>query len=493
MIKKSIWINNYYNDIEDSLKENIECDILVIGGGIAGLSTSYYLKDSNKKVVLMDKDRIGYGTTSKNTGKLDYMQGLIYHKIEKNYNKDIASLYLKSQKEAINEVVKIIKKYKIDCHLKEVTSYAFSNDINDEKDFNKEIDFYKENNIEYKVESNLPIKYPSSIVLSTNGNYIFNPFEYMIGLKNIIKEKVKIYENTICTSIDKKDNYYICKIDDKYKIKAKYVVCTTHYPIFIVPFLIPFKTEVQNFYIGTFKENNTKNISILSYNKPVISMRYYDKYFLYGRRSHSSSTNLDISKDLECIKKEIKKYFNKDIEYFYHTNDIMTYDNLPFIGEISPHLYIATGFNKWGNTNGTISGKIISDLINNKDNKYIKLFNPKRSISLDKIKNIPLYNIKVGTRYLLNKINPHMDYYDGNVKIKFINGKRCGIYIDENKKEHIVSNICPHMKCYLIFNYVDKTWDCPCHGSRFTIDGDIIEGPSVYNIRIDSKKNSTFM
>ena len=113
MINKSIWINKDNNDIEEKLKENIECDILIIGGGIAGLSTAYYLKESNKKIVLIDKDRIGYGATSKNTGKLDYMQGLIYHKIEKNYNKEIAKIYLDSQKEAINEVVNIIKKKQI--------------------------------------------------------------------------------------------------------------------------------------------------------------------------------------------------------------------------------------------------------------------------------------------------------------------------------------------------------------------------------------------
>ncbi len=484
MINKSIWINKENNEVEESLKDNIDCDILIIGGGIAGLSTAYYLKDSNKKVVLIDKDRIGYGTTSKNTGKLDYMQGLIYHKIEKNYNKEIAKIYLDSQKEAINEVVNIIKKNKINCHLEKVNSYVFSNNINDEKDFNKEIEFYKENNIDYNIESNLPINYPSSIVLSTNNSYIFNPYEYMMGLKSIIKDKINIYENTMCTSIDKKDKYYKCKIDDKYEIKAKYVVCTTHYPIFIVPFLIPFKTEVQNFYIGAYKVNDTKNISILSYNKPVISMRYYDNYFLYGRRSHSSSSNLDIREDLNCIKKEVKKYWNKDIEYFYHANDIMTYDSLPFIGEVTPRLYIATGFNKWGNTNGSLSGKIISDMINNKENKYIEIFNPKRGLSMDKIKNIPLYNIKVGTRYIINKINPNMKYYDDNINIKFIKGKRYGIYTDDKGIKHIASNICPHMKCNLIFNYIDKTWDCPCHGSRFTIDGDIIEGPAVYNIKI---------
>ena len=483
MINKSIWINNKNNSINKPLEEDTYCDILIVGGGIAGLACAYYLKDSDYNVVLIDKDRIGYGATSKNTGKLDYMQGLVYHKLEGNYNSDVAKCYLDSQKEAIDEIVNIIKKYNIDCHLKEVDSYVFSNDMSKEKDFNKEIDFYKRNNVIYSIEYKLPIGYPSKIVISTKGNYTFNPYEYMMGLKNIIKDKIKIYENSICTSIDKEDNLYVCRVNSKYKIKAKYVICTSHYPIFIVPFFTPFKTEVQNFYIGASSKYNEKNISILSYDDPVISIRYYDKYLLYGRRSHSSSDNLDIRNDYLELYDEYKKYFKRDIKYFYHTNDIMTYDHLPFIGEVSSNMYIATGFNKWGNTNGTIAGKLISDLINKKNNKYMEIFNPKRGLSIDKIKNILCYNIKVGSRYIINKINPHMNYYSDDVKIKFIDGKRCGIYTDEKGREHIVSNICPHMKCNLIFNYIDKTWDCPCHGSRFTIDGDIIEGPSVYSIR----------
>lgn len=486
MKNKSIWINNKKLDINKPVDSDISCDTLIVGGGIAGLSVAYYLKDEDKKIVLIDKDRIGYGATSKNTGKLDYQEGLIYHKIVKNYDKDIAKKYLDSQMEAINEVVNIIKDNNINCHLEKTSSYVFSNDINDEKDFNKEIEFYKDNNIKYHIESSLKINYPSLISLSVDNTYTFNPYEYLLGLKMVLDGKIDIYEKSICKSIDKEGDYYKCHVNDYY-IKAKEVVVCTHYPIFIVPYFLPFKSEVQNFYIGVFKDKNKHNMQILSYDKPVISMRYYKYYMLYGGRSHSSSTNLNILEDYNCIKEEINKYFHKDIEYFYHTNDIMTYDNLPFIGEVSPNLYIATGFNKWGNTNGTISGKVISSLIMNKENEYIALFNPKRGLSMDKIKNIPLYNVKVGTRYILNKINPNMNYYSSDVKVKYINGKRCGLYTDKNGKEHIVSNICPHMKCNLIFNYLDKTWDCPCHGSRFTIDGDIIEGPSVYSIRINKK------
>ena len=143
-----------------------------------------------------------------------------------------------------------------------------------------------------------------------------------------------------------------------------------------------------------------------------------------------------------------------------------------------------TGFNKWGNTNGVIGGKLISDLIEDKHNDYEKIFTPRRSISKDKIKNLLVFNTSVMSRYIINKINPHMKYYSDDVEIKFIEGKRCGIYTDGNGNKHIVSNICPHMKCNLVFNYIDKTWDCPCHASRFDIDGNIIYGPAVYDIKI---------
>ena len=162
----------------------------------------------------------------------------------------------------------------------------------------------------------------------------------------------------------------------------------------------------------------------------------------------------------------------------------MTYDNMPFIGKIDNNLYIMTGFNKWGNTNGVIGGKLISDLIVGKHNDYEKIFTPRRSMSKDKIKNLMVFNTTVMSRYIMNKINPHMKYYSDDVEIKFIEGKRCGIYTDDNGNKHIVSNICPHMKCNLVFNYIDKTWDCPCHASRFDIDGNIIYGPAVYDIKI---------
>ncbi len=164
----------------------------------------------------------------------------------------------------------------------------------------------------------------------------------------------------------------------------------THYPIFIIPYFIPFKTIVERFFIGASSIDKIKDIQILSHNDPSISMRYYnndmDNYFLYGRRNRKCTSSGDVRDDYNELNMEYNKYFGKDIDYFFHTHDIMTYDNLPFIGEVDNNLYIMTGFNKWGNTNSTIGGKLISDLILEKKNIYQDIFSPRRGFRLIKLR-----------------------------------------------------------------------------------------------------------
>ena len=155
--------------------------------------------------------------------------------------------------------------------------------------------------------------------------------------------------------------------------------------------------------------------------------------------------------------------------------DIVSHDKLPIIGEIKKDIYISTAYNTWGMTNSTIGAKLISDLILNKDNKYVNLFNLKRI-------NIPLiFNSFIGIFSYL-KVYIESCFHECNPKYVKINGILYGVYTDKKGCEHKVKIICPHMKCSLIFNKYDKTWDCPCHGSRFDIDGNIISGPSIKKI-----------
>lgn len=490
---KSIWQYNVRCQKYNRLDKDIRGDVLIIGGGIAGLSCAYFFKDSNYRVILVDKDMCGMGASARSTGKLTFMQDLIYNKIRSNYDNDKSMLYLNSQKEAIKIVRDIIIKNNIICNYDRTPSYVFTNDIGKLNNFKNEISFYEDNNIKYKVKNALPLDYPCLYSLKVNSGGVFNPVKYLIGLRDIVSKNVSIYEDTAVTKLYKRNGGYVVHTKEGNIIKATYVVVCTHYPFFIMPFFLPFKSCVEKSYLISGECESNKGIQIISNGNVSVSIRYHTdrnkNYVIYGRDSHSVTSHLDTRCQYKELMNEYKKYFNGKIKCYWMNHDIMSYDSIPYVGRVgSGNLFVACGFNKWGNTNGTIAGKVIYDIIMGKDNAYIKLFNPSRGLSKDKFKNLVIYNFKTMTRYVLNKIMPYQGYYGDDVKIENVDGKLCGIYIDKDKNRHIVSNICPHMKCNLIFNYKDKSWDCPCHGSRFDIDGNVIFGPSVYDIKVNNEE-----
>lgn len=494
MENKSVWKFNIRKRALNKLDKNITTDILIIGGGIAGLTTAYFLRNSKYKVTLIDKDICGHGVSANTTGKLTFMQDLIYSKLSSNFNDEVALKYLNSCKDAVRIVKNIVSRNNIECNLENVSSYVFTNDINKIENFKKEEEFYNKNNIKYKVVSKLPNNLSVKYGIKINYGCVFHPVKYLMGIRKILLEsKVCIYENTRAIKLTKKDNYYEVNTENGVILAKKVIVCT-HYPFFVIPGMIPLKSSIEKSYILSGITKTNKKFIAISNENPVYSIRYYtnsDKdYIIYAGNSHFTSNHYDAEKRYKELINDYKKYIDKDIKYYFLNHDIMTPDHLPYIGSVYKNdnsLLVATGFNKWGMTNGTISGKILSDIILNKDNQYIELFSLHRNITKDKVKNLIIYNYLNAKSYILTKIKSNYVFYPKNVEIKVVNGQKVGIYTDKKNIKHMVYIKCPHLKCNLVFNNVDKTWDCPCHGSRFDIDGNVLFGPSVYNIKYIDK------
>ena len=477
---KSIWTDIEDVFICDELNENLDVDVLIIGGGITGISTLYHLKDSNLKVCLVEKNTIGSGITSKTTGKLTYLQENILSKISTYLNKDSAKLYLESQKDAINIVKEIIEKENIDCNLEQVDSYLIG--INTSKQLNKEINLLKEFNIKVRETNKLPDNKIIDKAVYVNDTYVFHPLKYLYNLKRICMDNdLLIYENTKIIDIKKIDDYYICKTYKHY-IKTKKVVLALHYPYFLIPYLMPLKCYLEKSYIKALNVDKNHKYSAITPNKPTLSIRYHSDNNKHYKIVLKNSHNLAIKNN---EKNNFETLINGDNpEYVWSNIDIITNDSIPFIGALDDNFsfLIGTGYNTWGMTNGSLAGKIISDIILKKDNKYTSLFDPRRKINIGKIINTPLILSANAYSFTKSKLSKNKYWYTNNVRFEKRNGKDIGIYIDENNKEHIVYNKCPHLKCGLQFNEIEKTWDCPCHASRFDLDGKSIEGPSNYNI-----------
>lgn len=478
---KSIWLDGLNYVPSKSLDKDIDTDVLIIGGGITGLSTAYSLINKGLDVTLVEKNLIGHGITGKTTGKLTYLQELIYSFLVKTYDKGKSALYLKSQKEAISYIKDIIKNNNIECSFNEVKSYVFTNKEKEIEKIKKEKKLLEEFGVKIREETSLPDGSNFLYGISVPDTAVFDPLKYLINVKNICKNnKIKIYENSKVTSINHNNNHYEC-ICNNYKINAKKVVLALHSPYFLFPYFLPLKTYLEKSYIAAFTTSNNLLFSAITSNMPTESIRYLDKDSNIYKICLSNSHNLAFKNNDESNFLDTIKSCNHEPSFCWSNTDLITSDKLPFIGRISNNLFLATGYNTWGMTNGTIAGKIISDLILGNENEYEKLFDPKRGINKNSILHFPIVLSSNLKSFIGSKINKNKSWYKNNVIFK--NG--LGIYIDEFKKEHIVKNKCPHLGCSLIFNELEKTWDCPCHGSRFDIDGNSIDGPSNYNIKIN--------
>ena len=471
MNNKSIWETFNIKVKSSNIKNELTTDILIIGGGITGLSVAYFLKDSKEKIVLIDKGNIGSGITSKTTAKVSYLQGDIYNALTNKFNENTAKLYLDSQKDAIKLMIDIINKNKIECDLNKTDSYLFTMKEDNIDKIIKEKELLEKWNI--NVLDVVDKKIAKGIKVSDT--YIIHPLKYLNGLVKEINKKIDIYENVMAVKLTLENNNY--KVEtNKGIIYAKKVVVACHYPFFIIPNLIPLKTYIKREYVNVGKVDKEKDYTAINIDNNLLSIRYYNDYLIYTSNKHRLTSKIDYKENYDKSREDYKKIFKKEPQYTWMNQDIMSNDNIPFIGKIKDNLYLLTAYNAWGMTNSTIGAKLVSDLIMNKKNKYEKLFDPNRintSLILESILG-SLHYMKAYSESLWKKNNPTY------IEIK---GIKYGIFTDDNGNHHTVSLICPHAKCNLVFNREENTWDCPCHGSRFDIDGNIILGPAVKEIK----------
>lgn len=445
---KSIWEDTVETINYPKLNKNQVVDVLIIGGGISGISSLYHLKDEKLKVMLVEQNKLGFSITGKSTGKLSFLQNDLLDKIRFGLGNNVLKMYLKSQKDAINLIINTIKSEKINCDLEKVDSHLYTNKDNEIIKLRDLETFLESNNIQCLKDFNSIVN--SRYMFKVNNTYNFHPLKFIYGL--LTKSDYNIYEHTRIVEIKKQNDKYLCFTDDNKIIKTKYVIIASHYPYFMIPYWFPIKASLEKSYISCSRYKGTK-VSLISYSKPFISIRNYKDTLIYLSNSHSIDEDGCDRKHFNELLKKVKD-LNLKPDYLWSNIDIITNDGLPYIGRIKDNLFIATGYNTWGLATGFLSGKIIKDLILKQDNEYIKLFNPMR----------------INNKQFINSFQ--------NI-FKTINGLITGLI---NKND--LSLKCPHIGCNLIYNEVENTYDCPCHGSRFDKNGKCISGPANKDLNI---------
>lgn len=425
---ESIWQKNIKLPTFPKLNEDIRTDVLIIGGGIAGILTAYCLKKFGVKCVLVEKNRICSGTTGHTTAKITVQHGLIYNKILRSYGVETAQKYLYANQLAFDKYSEICKN--VDCDYEQKSNYVYS--IDDRMKLEYEMMAFDKIGCTAKFCENisLPLKTVGAVMLPNQAQ--FNPLKFISG----IVKNLPIYENTFVNEIC--GNTVITKTGN---IKAESIVVATHFPFINKHGSYFLKLYQHRSYVLALKNAQNLNGMYVDEDKRGLSFRNYDKYLLLGGGGHRTGKN---GGNWEELRDFAKHYYPQSKEYCYWAaQDCMSLDDMPYIGRYSnrtARLFTATGFNKWGMTGAMLSAILISDLVQGKKSEYADIFSPSRNI-----------------------LKPQL----------LINGFEAitGLLNFKTKR-------CPHLGCALHWNSAERSWDCVCHGSRLDCNGKVLDNPA---------------
>ena len=353
------------------------------------------------------------------------------------------------------------------------------------------------NMVKEKKRRILPIKAMVGIEFENQAQ--FNPYKYVTSLAKICSDSgVKIYENTRVIDVDTEDDneYYVINLDNGCKIKTKYVVITTKYPIVNIPgFYFVKMYQSTSYAIAMQTKQRLFEGMYINSEDPTISLRTAkfgnDYLLIVAGFDNRTGAGIDVSNSYKYLEEVAKSIYPQgQIKYRWNTEDCITLDKIPYIGEFSKmwdNCYVATGFNKWGMTTSNIAANIITDKILGEKNEYEDIF---KSTRIEPVKNIKEMTnmVKEGINSLVIKKleipkEEASQIQNGEGKIVEVNGQRIGIYKDKEGEIYKINPVCKHLGCELSWNNLDKTWDCPCHGSRYDYKGNLIYGPSVKNLK----------
>lgn len=493
---KSLWLDTSGKEEYAKLEEDKKTKVCVIGAGMFGLMTAYYLSEAGIDVCVLEKEESPFlKTTGHTTAKITAQHGLIYHYLLKEKGKETAKEYWEENTKAIEEIERIVNKHQIDCHFERKTNYIYTTEETEIEKIKEECEALKELEIPYlyQEEVDLPFKIKAAVGIQNQAQ--FHPIQYLQGITQLLKQnKVPIYTNSPCFDIKKEADGYCCKTPNA-SVIAEHVVIATHYPVFNVPgFYFAKMYQSSSYVVAVDTKKPLPEGMYLNIQAPIYSFRtasIADKtYLLIGGADHKTGANITYQDSYGVLEQKAKElYPDSKIAYRWSTNDCITLDKIPYIGEFSnlmKNVYIGTGFNKWGMTSSHIAAKLISDKIVGKIEEFTKTFNATRFDPIEnkeEVKNMVVDTAKsmIGKRIKKEKLELD-DMKEETGAVIEAEGGKVGVYKKEDGTLILVHPVCTHLGCMLTWNDADKTWDCPCHGSRFDKEGRVLQGPAMQDL-----------
>ena len=491
----SVWIGTAPEQpSHPELDGPVSADVAVLGGGIVGITTALLLQEAGRSVVLVEADRLARGVSGYTTSKVSSQHGMIYARLRAKFGADGARTYGEANEAALAWIAERVERDAIDCDFRRRDSYAYMPSGEDRSEAEAESVAAAEAGLPATLVESTPLPFPVETAVRFSNQAEFHTRKYLLALaERFVSGGGRVFERSRAVEVDT-DERCLVKTPGG-RVEADKVVVATHFPFLDRSLAFARVHPYRSYAIACEIDGEPPEGMFISGSSPTRSIRGVPvdggELLLVGGEGHKTGTGGDTERYYLRLEEFARKHWTvRSVEYRWSSQDNVSVDGVPYVGPINPFSHdvlMATGFAKWGLTGGTAAALILADLAAGADNPWAALFDSNRFKPLAGGWKLVTENAEAGMRMVGDRLTkpggrPIDDLKPGEGDIVRANGERVAAYRDESGELVAVSPRCTHLGCQVNWNRAERSGDCPCHGSRFSPDGEVLHGPAVHRL-----------
>ena len=497
----SLWVATTPDTDYPRLEENVIVDVAVLGGGITGLTAAYLLKNEGKTVALVEAKRIVCGVTGYTTAKLTVGHSLIYRGVVSTFGEKGARTYAASNQAAIERVAQLVEELHIDCDFERASNFVYTESADQVDAIREEVVAAGRAGVDahFTTETDLPFAIVGAA--RVDGQAQFHPRKYLLPLAATLPgDGSYVFERTRARDVEETDARCVV-VTDSGRISAEHVVVATHLPFLDRGFFFAKAHPAMSYAVAAeVSEAAAPRGMYISIDQPTRSIRSTPspsqaagrRILIVGGEGHKPGLEEDTRRRYKALERFLSERFDAGpIEHRWSAHDYAPLDGVPYVGRLrrgTRRVYVATGFAKWGLTKGTLAAMLLTEVIVGRANPWAELYDAKRLKPRVSAKTFAKENGQValhfvGARLERREAPDQVDLGPKEGRVVRLGRRHVAMYRDEDGAVHMLSARCTHLGCLVEWNAAERTWDCPCHGSRFSTTGAVIEGPAVSPLR----------
>jgi glycine/D-amino acid oxidase-like deaminating enzyme/nitrite reductase/ring-hydroxylating ferredoxin subunit len=492
----SFWIGTTPETDYPALDGDVEVDVAVVGAGITGVTAAVLLKRAGKTVALLDSKRIVRGATGYTTAKITAGHGAMYAKIRKAFGEDGTRVYAESNQAAIERIAQFVEEDGIDCDFERRANYVYAESQDEVEQLRQEAEVERKAGLAVELVDETPLPFSVAAALRLENQAQFHPRKYLLALAATIPgDGSHVFENSRVHDVE---NGEPCRVKTQQgTVRARDVFVATHLPILdrglFFAKAYPHRSYAIAAPLGQAPDPNGMYINSGTPTRSVRTMREGDRVFInVGGNGHKTGDADDTPKRYDQLEQFLRRHWPDagEVRYRWSTQDYMPHDHAPYIGRLrrNEHVYAATGYQKWGMTNGTVGAMIVTDGILGRENAWAGFYDANRLVKRAGLSSFLKENLSAGVHFVVDRLSPADkgavdELKPGEGALIRVRGLKTAVYRDDGGELHALSPVCRHLYCYVDWNPAERSWDCPCHGSRYAGDGTVIQGPATEDLK----------